>query len=144
MTAPIEHQLYEEIRREHEHLRELLGGLHQTLSGRAEAAGTASEMMSSLQQHVQEHFNEEEEGGFFHEVVCQAPRLSDRTESLKSEHVALAATVAELVEAAENERDLCTALERRFHDFSKSLMQHEGKENDLLLDAYELDIGRAD
>lgn len=139
-----EQQIFDEIRREHEHLRQLLGEVHQTLNGRCSSAGKLAEMMLSLQRHVQEHFDEEEEGGFFHEVVTQAPRMTDRAENLKSEHVDLAGTVTELVTMANDAEELSRTLDAKFHEFSKALMHHESKENDLLLDAYELDIGPSD
>jgi len=144
VTTSKEKQIYDEIRREHEHLRELLGNLHQALIERREAANKLSEMMTSLQEHVRVHFHEEEEGGLFSEVTAQAPRMSDRAEELKNEHVDLGAMVVELVTLASEEDELCTSLDTKFHDFSKALMQHESKENELLLDAYEDDIGSAD
>ncbi len=137
-------QIYEEIRREHEHLREVLGKIRHALNVRMEAATNLAEMMSSLQQHVSVHFHEEEEGGFFHEVVVQAPRMSNRADALKQEHVGLATAVVELVTIASEENELCKSLDTKFHDFSKTLMQHESKENELLLDAYDDDIGAAD
>lgn len=144
MTMSKEKQIYDEIRREHEHLRELLGNLHQALIERREAANKLSEMMTSLQEHVRVHFHEEEEGGFFSEVTAQAPRMSDRADELKNEHVDLGAMVVELVTIANEENELCKSLDTKFHDFSRALMQHESKENELLLDAYEDDIGSAD
>lgn len=144
MTMSKEQQIYDEIRREHEHLRELLGNLHQALIVRREAANKLEALVTSLQEHVRVHFHEEEEGGFFSEVVAQAPRMSDRAEELKNEHVELGATVVELVTMANEESELCKSLDAKFHVFSKALMQHESKENELLLDAYEDDIGLAD
>lgn len=141
MSRSNEQQIYDEIRREHEHLRELLGTLDQTLIARREAADKLAAMVSSLQEHVRVHFQEEEDGGFFHEIVSQAPRMSDRADELKHEHVGLAAAVVELVSIADEENELCKSLDTRFREFSKALMHHESKENELLLDAYEEDIG---
>lgn len=144
MTMSKEQQIYDEIRREHEHLRELLGDLHQALIERRESVNNLTGMMTSLQEHVRAHFHEEEECGFFSEVTAQAPRMSDRADELKNEHVDLGARVVELVTIASEEDELCKSLDTKFHDFSKALMQHESKENELLLDAYEDDIGSAD
>jgi iron-sulfur cluster repair protein YtfE (RIC family) len=144
VSTPTDREIYEKIRREHDHLRELLGKIHQALSTRAETVDEISGMMTSLQEHLREHFHEEEDGGFFKEIVSQAPRMSDRADAIENEHVDLSTAVDELVSVASKESELCKTMEAGFHDFSKALMHHETKENELLLDAYEEDIGSAD
>ncbi len=138
--------LCERIRQEHEELRELLGSVHRMLAGPLESAAKVVETLKSLQRHVQAHFYEEENGGFFDDIVAEAPRMSERAESIKREHTRLSDAMQELVCCAEEvERDDGRQLlEAKFHDFSKELMHHETRENEMLLETYDDDIGSKD
>lgn len=141
------HALMDEIRREHEELREALGKIHQTLHKREAAVPTVAEMLSLLGDDVEAHFSDEETSGFFDDVLGRAPRLSDRIDALRAEHQQLSATVHRLQVAAtdgDGSDDWWQRIETAFHDFSKELMHHEGAENEILLEAYTDDIGAAD
>ncbi len=145
--AQQKHELFEGIRREHEELRELLGDLHRRLADRLEEVAGVAEMMASLDEHVQTHFNEEETAGLFDDVVERAPRLSERIANLRTEHQQLLAAVRELKQAADQgdgSADWWQGLNSAFHSFSKELMHHENTENDILMEAYTDDIGAAD
>ena len=141
------HELFEDIRREHEELRELLGEIHQMLAKRLEAVANVSEMLASLGDHVETHFAEEETAGFFDDVTDRAPRLSDRIDALRRDHLELLATVRQLNEVAgsgDGSADWWERLESAFHEFSKDLMHHESAESEILIEAYTDDIGAAD
>ncbi len=147
MTNPRDRTLHDRIRQEHEELRELLGKVRRTLAQRLGSAASVAEMLQSLDGHLQEHFDEEEGlDGFFDEVCSQAPRLSERAEALKQEHAWLSNALRELVECADEPGcdDWWQELERKFHEFSRAVMQHESKENELLQETYGDDIGLAD
>ena len=140
------HALLEEIRKEHEELREVLGVVHRTLGKREAAVATVAEMLSLLGDDVAAHFSDEESAGFFDDVLDRAPRLSNRIDALRGEHQQLSATVARLQVVATNgdgSSDWWQQIETAFHDFSKELMHHETTENELLLEAYTDDIGTA-
>ena len=62
---------YEQMRREHEELREILGTVGRTLAKRMETVANVAEMLSALIAHVETHFQEEEVAGFFDEVKEQ-------------------------------------------------------------------------
>jgi iron-sulfur cluster repair protein YtfE (RIC family) len=141
------HEFFEEIRREHEELRDLLGDIHQMLAKRLEAVASVSEMLASLGDHVETHFSEEETAGFFDDVTDRAPRLSDRIDALRTEHQQLLAAVRRLKEVAnggDGSADWWQRLESAFREFSKELMHHESSETEILLEAYNDDIGAAD
>ncbi len=147
MTDPLAHEAYDRIRREHEELRELLGSVHRTLTKRLGTVADVSEMFASLCNQIATHFSEEEVAGFFDEIVAQAPRLSPQTEHLCNEHACLLETARKLADQAndgDGSDDWWQQLESEFHEFSKQLMQHENKENDLLWQAYHDDIGSPD
>jgi len=139
--------LYEEIRREHEELRVLLGTVHRTLGERSETVTHVSEMLESLRDHVETHFTEEETDGFFDDVAARAPRVTDRTNELRNEHKLLLQNIRKLADTAssgDGSSDWWQRLDNEFHDFSKELMHHESKETELLQDVYTDDIGAAD
>lgn len=141
------HELMDQIRQEHEELRETLGKIHRTLGKREAAVAAVAEMLSLLGDDVETHFSDEETTGFFDNVLDRAPRLSDRIDALRSQHQELSATVESLQEVAtsgDGSDDWWRRIETAFHDFSKELMHHEGSENELLLEAYTDDIGAAD
>lgn len=145
--AQSRHELFEEIRREHEELRELLGGVKHMLGKRLETVASVAEMLASLGEHVETHFAEEETAGVFDDIVDQAPHLADRIESLRIEHQQLLAAVRRLNEVAapsDSSDDWWQSLEAAFHEFSSGLMHHETAENEVLLEAYTDDIGAAD
>ena len=145
--APVDHEFFEEVQREHDELRELLGEVHRVLAERLEKVAEVSERLASLSEHVETHFQEEEIAGFFDQVVERAPRLSDRVDRLRTEHQALLGAVRSLYDAAtqgDGSADWWKRMEGTFHDFSKDLMHHESHENDLLQEAYGEDLGTGD
>ncbi len=145
MTDPVAHEnTYERIRREHEELRELLASVHRTLTKRLETVAAVSDIFALLCNQIKTHFSEEETAGFFDEIVAQAPHLSPQTEYLCNEHGCLLETARKLADEAndgDGSDDWWQQLESEFHEFSKQLMEHESKENDLLWQAYHDDIG---
>lgn len=147
MTQTDRSKVYQHIRDEHEALRQLLGHLHQVLTGRTQMPDHVAEMIASLRKHLTTHFREEEEDGFFDEIVEQAPRLSGQAGQLCEEHISLREAVEELDRVAATKTGSASWWEEvteRFHRLSKKLMHHEHKENELLQDAYENDIGAKD
>ena len=137
----------EQIRREHEELRQLLGSVRRTLADRLETVASVVEKLSDLCEHVETHFAEEETGGFFDQVLEKEPRFGNRTQALQNEHVQLLAAVRKLAEtslAEGDSDDWWRRVEGEFHEFSKDLMRHESKENELLQDTLSVDIGAED
>ncbi len=139
--------LCEQIQREHDELRELLGNVHQTLVNRSESVANVAQVMGSLREHAITHFREEEEDGFFDQVISIAPRVTERANGIRDEHQQLAAEVDRLVEmtsGGDGSPAWWQQLNDAFHEFSKDLMHHESKENELLQEVYTEDIGSAD
>ncbi len=146
-TTPLNNEQLDEIRREHAELRELLGQVHHAVANRLRTVAQVAELLATLSDHIETHFQEEEFGGFFDEVVSQAPRLSERTDALREEHQRLLTLVNQLSDLAlqgNGSDDWWEKLERQFHEFSKDLMHHEHKENELLQEAFVEDIGAND
>jgi iron-sulfur cluster repair protein YtfE (RIC family) len=147
MSNPRDRTLHEHVHQEHEELRERFASIHRALADPAASPVSVAETLQSLDRHLQEHFDDEEGTGSFFDAVCaQAPRLSQRAEALKQEHAWLGNALRELIECVDQPKSVQwrEELEAKFHEFSKSVMQHESKENELLQEAYGDDIGSAD
>ncbi len=143
----LSHEFYEQVRQEHEELRNWLGKLHQTLSQRSDTVSEVTAQVEGLIEHLNRHFQDEEDGGFFHQLVEQAPRYADRTNALREEHTQLRAQAADLAAAArsgEGSDSWWQQLDKDFHEFSRFLMRHENLENELLQDVYDEDVGSKD
>ena len=135
------------IREEHETLVRLIGELHRALTERDEPVADVARLVCSLQEHLAIHFREEEDDGFFDQIVDLAPRFSEQTDELREEHAQLNSELDELAKLAGTEAgsdEWWQRLEQGFHHLGKHLMHHEHKENELLQDAYEDDIGSKD
>ena len=144
-SNPQENQeLIQEIRDEHQALRDLLGAISRTLATGSDGVGEVSSMLSSLRTQLDQHFADEEKIGFFDKVAEKALRLAERTQHLHDEHAKLKSTLKNLAEFVEEKSNWWQETERRFRDFSKELMHHESAENELLMDAYMRDIGLGD
>lgn len=144
---PDRHALFDQIQKDHNELRRLLGEVHHVLSRKLENVARVAEMVESLTDHVESHFDEEEATGVFREVSEREPRLTSRAEELRCEHDRLRETVQALNLAAKSgdgAADWWEQLETAFRDFSKDLMHHEHQENELVQEAYEQDIGAGD
>ena len=141
------HALFDQIQRDHQELRNLLGEVHHVLARKLESVARVAEMVGSLANHIEAHFEEEEATGVFDEVSEREPRLSSRAKELRAEHDRLRQTVQALSQAAKSgdgAADWWEQLETAFHDFSKDLMRHEHQENELVQVAYEQDLGAGD
>ena len=96
------------------------------------------------------HFALEEALGYFDGAVAASPELSCRAESLRGEHSVLYVQICDIGEKAEqmcsvaaHRKPICqlVALTRTF---SIRLHEHERGENDLILQAYDEDVGVGD
>jgi iron-sulfur cluster repair protein YtfE (RIC family) len=148
MTENSEQDMRKEIQREHGELRALLGDIHRVLAERLQTVVHVSEQLAALNEHVETHFNEEEIGGFFDQVLGSASQqVAQQVDSLRDEHCHLLQVVRRLSEQAKTGNgsdDWWQRLESEFREFSKELMHHEHKENELLQEAFDQDIGAAD
>jgi len=140
-------ELNERIRQEHDELRNLLRRVHQALEDDTSSHVQITAMLQDLSEHVAVHFQQEETEGFFDQIVRDAPRLVSHVDALRADHTKLLETMYGMKQQAAKRDDSeswRTGLAAAFHSFSKQLMNHESKENELLLDAYGTDIGSKD
>jgi hypothetical protein len=108
------------------------------------------ERMSELRDQLALHFALEEAYGYFDDPVDVAPRLSYAAETLRSEHRRLYMDLTHIVDRGErllHSEQLATLalwLGPEFLAFDEALRDHESRENELIFDAYETDLGAGD
>ena len=92
----------------------------------------------------------EEAFGYFDDPIDAAPHLGEQAEGLRAEHSELFVQVCELAERAVDLLGNSGTLPgyrqvaRMFRDFDRRLRTHESQENELIMLAFNRDIGIGD
>ncbi len=135
---------------------EALGGAHQALLEALhalEAAATsgsipdAAEMktrLQQIQQHLREHFHLEEDGGYMDAVLKRDPHRERTVADLRQEHRDMGQTLKSLVEEARALKVLDDAFAARVRAWIHQVRDHESRENMLVQEVFNLDIGAED
>jgi iron-sulfur cluster repair protein YtfE (RIC family) len=124
-------------------LRELVDELRAGHAAEARISA-AQGSLESLGSQLREHFALEERGGYFSEALAVAPRLSRRADALLREHAAFLERLGNLREMAFESRapgDLWSAIEEGLRELAADLRAHEERENELILQAFDEDLG---
>jgi len=106
--------------------------------------------LCQLRDQLALHFSLEEAYGYFEDPVDVAPQLGRQAERLRAEHKELYLQFCDLVERAErmfyDEQHAALALwiGPEFLELDQRLLGHERRENELIMDAYDGDIGVGD
>jgi iron-sulfur cluster repair protein YtfE (RIC family) len=98
----------------------------------------------ALQKHVAEHFRFEEQNGYMPEVLKRKPNLDRDVAKLRSDHRLLAETLSQLITEARGKVIADEAWSRRLKAWIAEVERHEILENDLIQDAFNLDISAED
>ena len=137
-------EFLEQVRREHQQLRELLGNMNQLLADRCKEMDELAEMFTCLCQRLNAHFEAEVEGQLFEQIVKHAPHLADRANTVLVEHDWLLSRVEQIAKyaCARTVSDpWWRQLSDQFRRFAGELIQHEQKEGELIQEAYGEGIG---
>lgn len=108
------------------------------------------ERLSQLRDQLALHFALEEAYGYFDDPVEVAPHLCHAAETLRNEHRQLYMELTRIVERSErllHSEQLTTLalwLGPEFLEFDGAIRDHESRENELIFDAYDTDIGAGD
>ena len=132
---------------DHLFLRQSIDQLRTILAERQATPLTVASMIAELTEHVLEHFDFEEDGGYFAEALGLAPYLEACADVLLRQHPKLAEQLAELEQLATRgapSEFWWSELNEKFALFLTSFTEHEQAEDWLLLKAYTEDIGAAD
>jgi hypothetical protein len=107
----------------------------------------AHERLTTLRDHLHDHFTQEERGGFLEEAVTRMPRLGRRMEEILQQHPPLLAELDSLT-AALADSHLTAAdwrqIGQQFETFVGHLQAHERSENAVVQEGYNEDLGLAD
>jgi hypothetical protein len=94
--------------------------------------------------HLTEHFRFEEQSGYMDVVRKREPRLERAVQQLADEHGQLRQTLDALIGELGSATHLDEALREKIPAWIKQVREHETRENDLVQDAFDLDIGAED
>lgn len=137
---------------EHEQLREVLLGLERMIEGPASGTdlgawvASLAERLRHATAEVVRHFAWEANTGLFTQIESALPEASAQCEALMAEHDAIGADLARLsarLEKGPDEAGLRLLL-RELGGVLERLHRHEEHENQLLLDAVEIEIAAQD
>ena len=152
-TLTINAAFLAEIKEDNRRLRELLeAAASDATFGSCEAimARERVELYRAVMDQLALHFTLEDAYGYFQDAIEDNPRLNAAAERLHSQHESLFREMCAIVDASEsilyseqNAIKLQTLL-RTFIQFYNSLAEHEHSENELILAAFDDDIGVGD
>jgi hemerythrin-like domain-containing protein len=97
--------------------------------------------LGATQTHVTEHFRFEEQNRYMDVVRKREPRLERAIQQLAEEHCQLAQSPVVLIELARAATSLDDSFREAVRRWVECVRQHEARENDVVLDAFNLDIG---
>jgi hypothetical protein len=100
--------------------------------------------LHELRQHLAEHFAQEEQGGFLEESVARMPRLSAAVRSILGQHPSLLAELDGVIrelEAAPTAAAAWHRADQAFELFSAHMTAHERRENAVVQEGYNEDLG---
>ena len=135
------------IQGDHLRLHERLVRLHERLAAVGLTEADAARELSQVQAELEEHFAQEEAGGFFAEIRELSPQFEDRILHLLREHREMRVIFRSLVMTCRwacGESGARSGWLAEFADFHRRFDEHEHAENDLLYEALQRDFGAAD
>jgi DNA-binding transcriptional ArsR family regulator len=100
--------------------------------------------LGATRTHITEHFRFEEQNGYLDAVRQREPRLERIIQQLAEEHRQLEQSLDTLVGEAQVAATLGESLRQEIQAWVERVRRHEARENDLVQDAFNLDIGAED
>jgi iron-sulfur cluster repair protein YtfE (RIC family) len=140
-------RLQRDASEEHGHLRKLCQQASDYLSRRQATRVKLTETLVQLRHELLDHFQQEELGGYFREVINIAPRLKGRADALRAQHLDLKARLDRLQSLAQQDEQTESWWQEmiaEFGGFLREFDEHERGETALLQEAYTRDIGTDD
>jgi hypothetical protein len=152
-TVGVNAAFLQEIKEDNVELRQLLqqlAGELLTRRPRTHDPRQLLELLGRLRDQLAIHFSLEEAFGYFDDAVDVAPQLSEKTAQLRAEHDLFFRDICRLCDFVEQVRYEDTPaysvrqIASRFSAFNDAFEQHEARERELIMDAFEDDIGVGD
>lgn len=136
-----------DLQAEHQELRDFFQEGTQLLADPDWAVDDLFSLLAVLRRHMQEHFEYEEQGGYFREAILVSPQLAPRAAELLQQHACFMATVDQLIAAVGTEL-ISTAMRSEiaaaWQQFNADFSRHEAGEVDLLQIGFNEDLGTGD
>ncbi len=90
-------------------------------------------MLATTKHRLREHFQMEEQTGYFNSVQERVPHL---VEEFRGEHSQLMQTLQDILEETKSATEMGNSLHEKVHTWIEALRSHESKENQLLIDSF--------
>jgi len=100
--------------------------------------------LMTAQTHIRKHFQFEEQNGYMDVVKKREPRLARTIQQLAEEHGQLRQSLESLLGEVASAATLADRLREKTSEWVQHVRQHELRENDLVQDAFNMDIGAED
>jgi hypothetical protein len=100
--------------------------------------------LGATQARLTEHFRFEEHDGYMHAVRERVPRLERTIQHLADEHGQLAQSLDDLLRESAAATSLAEPLRRQVRAWIERVRHHEARENDVVHEAFNRDIGTMD
>lgn len=152
-TITVNAAFLQEIKQDNVQLRRLLADANSLLEPTPADPTTIrrlASLLAELRDQLAMHFSLEEAFGYFEDPLSVAPHLSQQAESLRRQHkdfykeICHLAAIAEQVASGSSKSRGFELVVCEFREFYGRLQDHEAKENDLIVQAYNVDIGVGD
>ncbi|MEX2114769.1 MAG: hemerythrin domain-containing protein [Pirellulales bacterium] len=152
-TVSINAAFLQEIKDDHHELRQLMHHISAMLE-RPDwmpiEFDRLTDLFEKLRDQLAMHFSLEEAYGYFEDALAVAPRLSRRADQLRSQHGELYSQLCAMTDRAEqllyHETTVAAVgqLAADYLAFCQAFHEHERRENDLILEAIDEDLGGGD
>ena len=137
-----------EMANDHALLDTCLGQVEELLSPVEESTASALlALLPDVESRCRSHMEYEERGGYFTSIRERAPHLNSVLDELCGEHIMLLTELAEMndqLRRNEDENHVRGTVGPRLKDWVVKVRNHEHRENTLVQDAFNLDIGVGD
>ena len=100
--------------------------------------------LEATRAHLVEHFRFEEVDGYMTAVRTREPRLERTVDELANEHGQLLSSLDALLAETATDLGLDQAMRAKVSQWINRVRQHEARENHLIQDIFNLDIGSED
>lgn len=137
----------EPLLEEHSQLWKAVELCRSTLNGKYVAAHYLNSLFQKLLEQILNHFSNEEEHGYFVDVIEEAPQLEPAVEELCRQHPRMVKLIVGILKVLEDEdsgEERRSDLIRKYAEFYHLFEHHEAEETRLLQNAFNRDIGSHD
>ena len=137
----------EHLLEDHTQLWKIVEQCRKTLPEGSVRRGLLANLLQTLLERLLDHFWQEENDGYFVDLIDQSPHLKNSIEELLQQHPTMVKQIIDLqnhVARATNQEDAWSVINQKFTGFLLLFQKHEAEETRLLQLAFGDDIGGND